>query len=134
MKTQLNFRIEEELLEKIKEAALSNGKTHTEWIINCCEERLGIKELSAEEIIKRLEQLEKRIAELEGQRKEEKTPELETTQSDHVSEELTNAQLAKKIGVDPSTVSRWITGKRKIPEDLKYKFDQTLKLWVKCDY
>lgn len=46
---------------------------------------------------------------------------------------LTHAELARQLGVSSSTVSRWGTGKRKPPEDLKYRFDQTLKLWIKND-
>lgn len=46
---------------------------------------------------------------------------------------LTHAELARQLGVSSSTISRWSTGKRNPPEDLKYRFDRTLKLWIKND-
>ena len=46
-------------------------------------------------------------------------------------EELTNAELSRRIGVTSSTVSRWANKKRQPPKDLEWRYDSQLKKWVK---
>ncbi len=47
------------------------------------------------------------------------------------NEELTNAELARRINVSSSTVSRWANGKRQPPEDLEWGYNSELKKWVR---
>ena len=46
------------------------------------------------------------------------------------NEQLTNAELARRIKVSPSTVSRWATGKNQPPTDLEWEYDPKVKKWV----
>ncbi len=46
-------------------------------------------------------------------------------------EQLTNAELARRMGVSSSTVSRWANQKRQPPENLEWRYDPKLKKWVK---
>jgi transcriptional regulator with XRE-family HTH domain len=121
-KTQLNFRIEEELLKAIKKEANRQGKNHTQWIIEQCQKALDRHPLTLEELSDRLTHLESQVNTFLGQNLDQKN---------QIETKLTHAELARQLGVSSSTVSRWGTGKRKPPEDLKYKFDQTNKRWVK---
>ena len=123
-KTQLNFRIEEELLKAIKKEAKRHGKNHTQWIIEQCQKGLDQQPLTLEELSDRLTTISDRLTAVENQLKPVSETPPEKTR-------LTNAQLAREIGINPSTISRWSTGKRKPPEDLQYKFDPALKLWIK---
>ena len=80
-----------------------------------------VKQQDVEQLVKQLVKQELANYSLEGQ-------------SNSPSETgLTHAELARQLGVSSSAVSRWATGKRKVPEDLKYKFDLTLKRWLKHD-
>ncbi len=45
--------------------------------------------------------------------------------------QLTNAELARLLNVSSSTVSRWATKKRQPPKDLEWRYDPSLKKWVK---
>ena len=47
-----------------------------------------------------------------------------------IKEQLTNAELARRIKVSPSTVSRWATQKRQPPTDLEWEYDPKVKKWV----
>lgn len=42
---------------------------------------------------------------------------------------LTNAELARLLGVSPATVSRWSTGKRQPPKNLNWEFNPVTKKW-----
>jgi transcriptional regulator with XRE-family HTH domain len=139
---QVNFRIDPKFLKDIKQAANKNNQTYTQWIIDACKEKLGQKGYTTEEISQRLDKLtnqvsqhETRLTELEEKedRKKNSPSHAGEDLSQEVTNKLTNAQLAKNIGVNASTVSRWATGKRQPPEDLEYSFDPTLKLWIKCE-
>ena len=46
-------------------------------------------------------------------------------------EKLTNAQLARRMGVASATVSRWANKKRQPPKNLEWQYDSLLKRWVK---
>lgn len=129
--SQVNFRIDPKLLKDIKQAAKKNDQAYTQWIIDACKDKLGQKAYTLEEISQKLDQHENRLTQLE-QKTNPISPAGENL-SQEVTDQLTNAELARKIGVAPSTVSRWATGKRQPPEDLKYKFDGHLKSWVKCE-
>ncbi|MDJ0510857.1 MAG: helix-turn-helix domain-containing protein, partial [Crocosphaera sp.] len=48
-----------------------------------------------------------------------------------LDEQLTNAELARLLGVSSSTVSRWATKKREPPKNLEWRYDSQLKKWVK---
>ena len=48
-----------------------------------------------------------------------------------INEQLTNAELARLINVSPSTISRWVNQKSKLPLDLEWQYDPKLKKWVK---
>ncbi len=48
-----------------------------------------------------------------------------------LDEQLTNAELARLLGVSSSTVSRWATKKRQPPKNLEWRYDSQLKKWVK---
>ncbi len=52
-------------------------------------------------------------------------------QQEMTNEELTHAELARRINVSSSTVSRWANGKRQLPPDLQWQYDPQLKKWVK---
>ena len=47
-----------------------------------------------------------------------------------LDEQLTNAELARLLGVSSSTVSRWATKKREPPKNLEWRYDSQLKKWV----
>lgn len=40
-RTQINFRIDEDFLQEIKDAARVQGISHTEFILNACKQALG---------------------------------------------------------------------------------------------
>ncbi len=48
-----------------------------------------------------------------------------------LDEQLTNAELARLLGVSSSTVSRWATKKRQPPKNLEWRYNPKLKKWVK---
>jgi ribosome-binding protein aMBF1 (putative translation factor) len=139
---QINFRIDPKLLKDIKQAAKKNDQAYTQWIIDACKDKLGQKAYTLEEISQQLDQHktqlsqhETRLTQLEQRTDGKKDSPTHTKENltQEITNKLTNAQLAKKIGVDPSTISRWATGKRQPPFDLEYSFDPTLKLWIKCE-
>lgn len=74
----------------------------------CTDERIDNLEIAVNELKARLEQLEKKA----------NTP--------PKRQELTSAELARLLKKNPSTISKWTTNP---PEDLKWKFDPTKKLW-----
>ncbi len=47
-----------------------------------------------------------------------------------LDEQLTNAELARLLGVSSSTVSRWATKKRQPPKNLEWRYNSQLKKWV----
>lgn len=129
--SQVNFRIDSELLNEIKQAAEAVSKPYSQWIIEVCQEKLGKKTISLEEITEQLQELERRLNQLEEQADEKKKPGHKNYRSNHSQKGLTHTELGRLLSVNASTVSRWATGKRKTPQDLEYKFDKTLKLWVR---
>ena len=75
------------------------------------------------------EQVEQVEVELETViNKEEPLEEFKKEQS---NEQLTNAELARRIKVSPSTVSRWATGKSQPPKNLKWQYNPKLKKWIR---
>ena len=56
---------------------------------------------------------------------------LEESKKEQSNEQLTNAELARRIKVSPSTVSRWATGKNQPPTDLEWEYNPKLKKWIK---
>lgn len=122
-KTQLNFRIEEELLKAIKKEAKRHGKNHTQWIIEQCQKGLDRHPLT-------LGELSDRVTAIEEQLNFKKTQANEP-QSNTPETGLTHAELARQLKVSSSTVSRWGTGKRNPPENLNYYYDQEIKKWIK---
>ncbi len=52
-------------------------------------------------------------------------------QQETTNEQLTHAELARRMNVSSSTVSRWANGKRQPPLDLEWRYDPSLKKWVK---
>ena len=60
--------------------------------------------------------------------KEEPLAESKIKQS---NEQLTNAELARRMKVSPSTVSKWANQKYKPPQSLEWQYDPKLKKWVK---
>ena len=116
-KTQLNFRIEEELLKAIKKEAKKSGKNHTQWIIEQCQIGLDRHPLTLEELSDRITAIEEHL-----------NP--KAINPSQTETRLTHAELARQLGVSSSTVSRWGTGKRKPPEDLNYHYDQEIKRWI----
>ena len=59
--------------------------------------------------------------------KEEPLAESEQEQS---NEQLTNAELARRMKVSPSTVSKWANRKSRPPKNLEWRYDPKLKKWV----
>ena len=47
------------------------------------------------------------------------------------NEQITNAELARRIKVSPSTVSKWANQKSRPPKKLEWEYDPKLKKWVK---
>ena len=45
--------------------------------------------------------------------------------------QLNHAELARQMGVSSSTVSRWANQKRQPPSDLEWRYDPSIKKWVK---
>lgn len=52
-------------------------------------------------------------------------PEVQATQKDN----LTNAELARHLKVNPATISRWANGSRTPPADMKWSFNLKTKRW-----
>lgn len=61
---------------------------------------------------------------------DEEKPKAESLQEES-NEQLTHAELARRMNVSPATVSRWANGKRQPPLDLEWRYDAQLKKWVK---
>lgn len=47
------------------------------------------------------------------------------------NEQITNAELARRIKVNPSTVSKWANQKSRPPKNLEWRYDPKLKKWIK---
>ena len=47
------------------------------------------------------------------------------------NEQITNAELARRMKVSPSTVSKWANQKSQPPKNLEWEYDPKLKKWVK---
>ena len=47
------------------------------------------------------------------------------------NEQITNAELARRIKVSPSTVSKWANQKSRPPKNLEWEYNSKLKKWVK---
>ncbi len=45
-------------------------------------------------------------------------------------EQLTHAELARRMNMSSATVSRWANGKRQPPKNLEWKYDPKVKKWV----
>lgn len=121
-KTQLNFRIEEELLKAIKKEANRQGKNHTQWIIEQCQKGLNRHPLTLEELSDRLIVIEEQL--------NFKKTQTDDPQSNTHKTGLTHAELGRQLGVSSSTVSRWGSKKRNPPKNLNYYYDQEVKLWI----
>ena len=81
----------------------------------------------------RIDKLEEQVNELVTKLDtsiDKKETRLETIEST-LDEQLTNAELARLLGVSSSTVSRWATKKRELPKNLEWRYDPKLKKWVK---
>lgn len=134
-KTQINFRIDLDLLEAIKTKAEEEGIPYTNWIVETCKEKLGYSNSNSNlysEAENKLLELQKAFNELAKIVSDhEKILNSAPKGTKEEAEELTNAELARVLGIDPATCSRWATGKRKIPEDLEWMYDNQLKKWKK---
>ncbi len=66
-RTQVNFRIDTELLEAIKQAAAERGISYTQFILDACKAELGreVTDTAASTNLNGLKELKARIAELE---------------------------------------------------------------------
>ena len=85
---------------------------------------------------KRIDKLEKQVNELITKPDtnidiciDKKATRLETLEPTP-DQQLTNAELARLLDVSSSTVSRWATKKRKLPKNLEWRYDSSLKKWV----
>ena len=47
------------------------------------------------------------------------------------NEQITNAELARRMKVSASTVSKWANQKSRPPKNLEWEYDSKLKKWVK---
>ena len=61
---------------------------------------------------------------------DQELPKAESLQEES-NEQLTNAELARRMNVSPATVSRWANQKRQPPLDLEWRYDLSLRKWVK---
>ncbi|MGH2415852.1 MAG: YlcI/YnfO family protein [Microcystaceae cyanobacterium] len=50
-RSQLNFRIDPELLQAIQKAAKQEKKSVSQWILDTCQEKLGLSQLTTQESI-----------------------------------------------------------------------------------
>lgn len=131
-KTQINFRIDLDLLEAIKTEAEQAGIPYTNWIVEVCKEKLGYSNSNktlyseAENRLLELQKAVNELAKIVGDHEKILNP---TPEDKKEEVELTNAELARVLGIDPATCSRWATGKRKAPEDLEWIYDNQLKKW-----
>ena len=92
-------------------------------LTNNLDKRIDKIEEQVNELVTRLDNnIDKRI----DRKKEEIEDQQET-----ITEQLTHAELARRINVSSSTVSRWANGKRQPPLNLEWRYDSQLKKWVK---
>ncbi len=79
-----------------------------------------------EQVNKLITKLDSNIDKRIDREKEKVDDQQETT-----NQQLTHAELARRMNVSSSTVSRWANGKRQPPLNLEWRYDSKLKKWVK---
>jgi DNA-binding transcriptional regulator YiaG len=134
----ITFRIPENLLKILDNRAETdypqrNGKppNRSQVILEALEIHLNpeSKQATLEERIKNLEE---KFRQLEDRETTINSLTSKNSQEESLTEPpMTHSQLAKILGVSRTTVNRWGLGQRQPPENLEWKFDADLKLWVK---
>jgi Arc/MetJ-type ribon-helix-helix transcriptional regulator len=137
----VSIRIPQDLLEKIDRIAKErypqrNGKpaNRSQVILDAIEkmdesDKFSELVFKVEELWKAVEAIGGEVYDLQRWRSEQVALETPPANKSDLTE-LTNAELARILGVNPATVSRWANGKRQPPSELKYKFDSTTKVWT----
>ena len=91
----------------------------------------------AKNIDKRIDKIEEQVNELVTKldsnidKRIDKEKQKVDDQQETTNEELTHAELARRINVSSSTVSRWANKKRQPPLNLEWRYNSQLKKWVK---
>ena len=88
---------------------------------------------STDNLDKRIDKIEEQVNELVTKldSRIDKCIDKEEDREETTNEQLTNAELARRMGVSPATVSRWANKKRQPPLDLEWRYDSKLKKWLK---
>jgi myosin heavy subunit len=109
-KTQINYRIDEDLLEQIKDAAKNEGVSYTQWIINLCKKKLsGTDESSEMELKTRANNLEANLSSTMYSELSSKLEDLEANLSSNLSSEVQalenrlSAQLSSNLSSNLSS-------------------------------
>lgn len=140
----VSIRIPDNLLKKIDRIAQErypqrNGKpaNRSQVILDAIEkmdesDKFSELVFKVEELWKAVEAIGGEVYDLQRWRSERVALETATANSEKTIE-LTNAELARQLGVNPATVSRWANGKRQPPNELNYKFNPNSKTWTYCE-
>ena len=123
----LDGRLDKNLISNLKPSSDSICIDDLDNKINQLDKKLDIRIDKVEEQVNELITKLDTSIDIRIDKEEAILETLETT----LDEQLTNAELARLLGVSSSTVSRWATKKHQPPLDLEWRYDPSLKKWVK---
>ncbi|MGK7958200.1 MAG: helix-turn-helix domain-containing protein [Crocosphaera sp.] len=123
----LDGRIDENLITNLNpqsdSTCIDKLNNRISELTNNLDKRIDKIEEQVNELVTRLDNnIDKRI---------DKEKEKVDDQQETKNEQLTHAELARRMNVSPATISRWANGKRQLPLDLEWRYNSQLKKWVK---
>lgn len=146
-KNRITAYINDETFEALKDYCVQNSLSQSAAIEELLKTALRVtpstlpSDTLKEQIIKEVSRefdlyIDKRFNNLESKLQEQLTALTNVPSSNLPSvipsdtlNQLTSAELARLLKVNPATISRWSTGKRQPPTDINWIFNSTTKLW-----